>query len=209
MPKFFLLQKKQSSGPKKERLMSRLSSSAVLSKSQSIMSVTPLLEIEDDNSLLAPEILPGLAKSTSTDPDDDCAVPTEVTILGPHDANDGGKDQTEADEKLKEQSQIEVREYRQQLHDTQNLVDHLTMDLNRARLQVAELIKHNTRLLEELKAVAGKDSASLDEYRMLRQELMILKGCLFFGALFIFWGGRADIIAILAFVWILAEIFVH
>ncbi len=157
---------------------------------------------EDDSSLHAPEILPGPVKSISWDHKDDVPVPNEVTIIPTGD--DEARDQWQSD--TRQVMQVEVEEYRQQLAVTQTLIDKLTMDLKKSRLQVAELINHNGLLLDELKAAAGKDNAILEEHRLLKQELYMLKACLFLGALFICCGGRADVIGIVAFVWMLADV---
>ena len=103
-------------------------------------------------------------------------------------------------------AQEEAKKYLQQLNDAQGLVDLLSSELNKSQQQVAALIKHNTRLLDELKKVNSKEGVNVEDHRMLRQELYILKGCLFLGALWIWCGGRADVIGMLAFVWILADV---
>jgi hypothetical protein len=100
----------------------------------------------------------------------------------------------------------EGREHLQQLGNTNELVDKLIKDLNKSRSQAAELINHNTMLLEELKAVAGKDDATIVAHRMMRQELNMLKGGLFFSAIFIFCGGRAELLSLLALVWMVVDI---
>jgi hypothetical protein len=100
----------------------------------------------------------------------------------------------------------EGREHLQQLNNTKELVDKLIKDLLKSRSQTGELINHNTMLFEELKAVAGKDDATIVAHRMMRQELYLLKGGLFFSAIFIFCGGRADLLSLLALVWMVVDI---
>jgi hypothetical protein len=105
-----------------------------------------------------------------------------------------------------EVAEAEATVYLKQLHSTQEFLDILTRDLNKSRGQVAELINQNTILLEELKAVAGKDDASLESHRMMRQELIMLKGCLFFSAIFVFCGGRASLLLLVAAIWMVADL---
>ena len=158
--------------------------------------------IEDDDSLQAPEIVPGLNKCKSSDNYDTWVVPIEVSVIE-DEAGHGAFDTVEGTRVV---SQAEAREFLQQIEYTQKLVDQRTMDLNRSRLQVAELIKQNSRLLRELKAACGQDEATTEEQRMVRQELNMLKVCLFLGTLWIWCGGRADVIGIVAFVWMMADV---
>jgi hypothetical protein len=209
MRKFQLLKKKQPSSttskPRASKSTTTTTTTTMLSPIQTMITNEYPNVIEEDNSLFAPEILPGLVKSTSSDQYDGFSVPLEVTVIdtGDHRAKD---EHSIAREDRRVVSETEVREYLQQIEDTQKLVDQRTMDLNRSRLQVAELIKHNGRLLKELKASSGKDDLSLEEHRMMKQELIMLKACLFFGALWIWLGGRADVIGVVAFVWMLADV---
>ena len=222
MKKFFLLKKKKDTTSKKsKRPLPGKSSPAILTPPKetihSQVQSSPPTEIEDINSMLAPDalqdidlmlapdVLPELVRSGSSDLFDNINIPAEVTVVcALEDEN-----QVETNKEINEVSQVEALEYLHQLQDTQRLVDQLTMGLSRSRSQAAELLKHNSLLLEELKAVAGKDEATLEEHQMIRQEMMVLKGCLFLGALFIGCGGRADVIGILAFVWLVADAFVY
>lgn len=212
MRKFQLLKKKQpttttTTTKNKSRVSKSSTPTTVLSPNEALAGFNFPELIEDDDSFLAPEILPGLVKSTSSsDQDDGFAVPIEVTVIEEllldRAAN---KERNDSGESARKVSEVEVQEYLQQIKDIQKLVDQRTMDLNRSRQQVAELIKHNSRLLQELKATTGKGDASLEDHRMIKQELNVLKFCFFIGALWIWFGGRADVIGIVAFVWILAD----
>lgn len=187
----FQFKKRQSS----KTLTPALSSSPTLKES-----LTPYSE--EENSLQVPEILPGPVKSIFWDNKIEVTVPNEVSILPLGD--DEVRDQWQSD--TREAMKVEVEEYRQQLQATQKMVDKLTTDLKKTRLQASQLLNHNGLLLEELKAAAGKDDATSEEHRLLKQELYMLKACLFLGALFICCGGRADVIGIAAFVWVIADV---
>lgn len=156
------------------------------------------------HSLVAPEILPGLAWSGSSDDDEQTNnIPMEVTIL---DADlDIAKESSTPKENTKVNSE-EVQEYLRELQDTRNLTDQLTTDLQQSKNRVAVLMKQNASLLEKLKEAAGNDNATMEEHRMMKQELYTLKAALFCGAVWIWFGGRADVIGIVAFVWILADV---
>ena len=99
-----------------------------------------------------------------------------------------------------------IMEYQKQLQSTNELVDQLTTDLNKSRNQVAELINHNNILLEELKALAGTDISTLEERQSMRQEMKIMKGTLVFGTLYVLFGGRTDLLALVALVWFVADV---
>jgi hypothetical protein len=136
------------------------------------------------------------------------AIPVEVTVLDNFPEGhslDQTYDVIHQDKRL-EVAQAESKEYLAQLHKTQWLVDQQTRDLNRSRGQVAELINHNMTLLEELKAVAGKDDATLEEPQMLRQELIAIKGSLFLGTLFVLCGGRADMLPLIGLIWMVVDV---
>jgi hypothetical protein len=203
MRKFQLLKNNQTTNDNKPRVSK--STTSMVSPIQTMDTSDYSHVIEEDDSLLAPEILPGLVKSTSSDKYDGWTVPTEVTVIE-QEGDDRAKERGIEGENVREVTEAEVRAYLQQIQDTQKLADQRTMNLNRSRLQVAELIKHNSRLLKELKAATGKDDVTLEEHRMMKQELSILKACLFFGALWIWFGGRADAIGIVAFVWMMADV---
>jgi hypothetical protein len=102
--------------------------------------------------------------------------------------------------------ETERRQFQLQLQSTQELVDQLTRDLNTSRGQVAELIKHNTMMLNELKTVTETEDASLETQQMLRVELFALKACLFVGALFVLFGRKVELIAIMAVGWLAVDL---
>jgi hypothetical protein len=145
---------------------------------------------------------------TSIEEHSPTAIPVEVTVMDNFPEGhslDQTYDVIHQDKRL-EVAQAESKEYLAQLHKTQWLVDQQTRDLNRSRGQVAELINQNMTLLEELKAVAGKDEASLEEPQMLRQELNALKWSLFLGTIFVLCGGRADMLSLIGLVWMVVDV---
>lgn len=162
--------------------------------------------VQDNQAIEKPsaEVFSGPVKSISWDQRDSTTVPNEVTIYSVDD--DASRDRGQRDNYMSHALQVERDEYREQLQLTKSRMEQLAMDLKKSRMQVAELINHNGRLLDELKAAAGKDDVTLEEHRLLRQELYMLKACLFLGAVFICCGGRADVIGIAAFVWIVADV---
>ena len=131
------------------------------------------------------------------------AIPVfEVTVIEDCDAENKKINRKKSVRKVFE---AEAREYQYQLKNANSLLDELTSDLNKSRRQVSELINHNTILLEELKNVASRDMMSGEEHRMLRQEMNMLKGCLFFGAIVVVFGGRVYLFALVALVWLVVD----
>mmetsp|Transcript_125492 Transcript_125492/g.187410 ORF Transcript_125492/g.187410 Transcript_125492/m.187410 type:complete len:220 (+) Transcript_125492:255-914(+) len=144
-----------------------------------------------------------------------CAVPEEVTVV-----SDDGGDMAPVTtisialmiELLKKRNmrlagvEAEARQFQLQLQSTQELVDQFARDLNTSRRQVSALIRQNTMLLNELKTVKEKDDTSLETHQMMKAELFALKTCLFVGAIFILFGGKVELIAVMAVGWLAVDL---
>jgi hypothetical protein len=164
-------------------------------------------ESYDEPDLLTPRTS---IESSSHDGHEAMAVPAEVTVIDDSSAEERSTPPRRyfSNQRVKrlEIAEADARVYLNQLQSTQEFLDILTRDLNKSRGQAAELINQNTVLLEELKAVTGQDDASLESHRMMRQELYMLKGCLLFCAIFLLCGGRADLLVLVAAVWMVADL---
>lgn len=149
-------------------------------------------------------------------------VPTEVSVVEDSlcDFDSNGKLRIEQlqcynnnnSERL-EVAQAEANEYLHHLKNTQSLVDQLTKELNKSRMQVADLISQNRVMLDELKSVGGSGEPAVEEavqqeVHLLEQELLILKICLFCGAVYLCCGGRASVFGIMSIGWLLIQFLV-
>ena len=181
--------------------------------SESLQSLIMAQEIVEESSMVAPEMLPDLVQSYSQSTDGGAttqsrAVPTEVTAIVDEDRSVPCTTQPPAPRNIDfpelETDGMKIEKYTQDLEAALQLIQRLSLDLQKSRLHENQLLKHNQRLLVDLKGSIAKEDIS-DEYRMLKQELMIIKTALFCGVVYIFWGGRTDILGILALVWLLVD----
>ena len=100
----------------------------------------------------------------------------------------------------------EAKEYKRQLDNTAGLLDIVTEDLNTAREQTKELMEKNTLLLNALEMAKEKEASSIETQDMLRGELSILKGCLFVATVYIMIGGKVELVAFMALVWLATDL---
>jgi len=142
------------------------------------------------------------------------AFPVEVTVRGgsssvvdnvSHSAEQEAGPSSPGEESCRRDAD-ENYQYCQQLVQTQVLVDQLTSELNRSRLEVAQLQEHNAFLLKELQASQGHDPASAQTLSLLQTELRWLKGGLFVGVVFLWCGGRKDLLGLVALVWLFVDV---
>jgi hypothetical protein len=130
-------------------------------------------------------------------------IPFEVTVVEEH---AGVSAFVQMDQRL-EQAEMEAQEYRQQLMATQSLLDVISTDLRKERLRVQDLIYQNKRLLTEVMASAGKDEATKHTETMMKQEMLLLKICLFLSMVFVMCGGRPIFLALVVVLWTFVDIF--
>jgi hypothetical protein len=130
-------------------------------------------------------------------------IPFEVTVVEEH---FGGSAYVQMDQRL-EQAEMEAQEYRQQLMATQSLLDVISTDLRKERSRVQDLIYQNKRLLTEVMASAGKDEATMHTETMMKQEMLLLKICLFLSMVFVMCGGRPIFLALVVVLWTFVDIF--
>jgi hypothetical protein len=133
-------------------------------------------------------------------------IPMEVTVIDESGFNDHYRG-IGADMKLDE-AQYEAREYFQQLKASKEEVETLSKDLKKSKKQLQELIIHNKTMLDHVKTITKKDEATFDTHAMLKQEITLLKACLFLSMIFVMCGGRAEIIALVVLGWTFADVFV-
>jgi hypothetical protein len=138
-------------------------------------------------------------------------VPVEVTVISDE---SGVKDDYRAirrtDMKLDSMGQeYEAREqYFQQIKASKDEVKTLSKQLKKSKKRVQELILHNTTMLDQLKAITKKEEATVDTHAMFKQEITLLKTCLFLSMIFVMCGGRAEFIALVVFGWAVADVFI-
>ena len=177
-------------------------------------------QIVEESSMVAPEMLPDLVQSYSQSTDGgattttgSCAVPTEVTATMVDEAGvrptvscplPAAPRSTGMDFPPRETDGMKIEKYTQDLEAALQLIQRLSLDLQKSRWHENQLLKHNQRLLVDLKGSIAKEDIS-DEYTILKQELMLIKTALFCGVVYIFWGGRTDILGIVALVWLLVD----
>jgi hypothetical protein len=162
--------------------------------------------------MIAPEMLPDLVQSYSQSTDGGAGsrtVPEEVTAFVQEPRSKSShpqpRDSTTFPQLEEEEEEgIQPETYTQTLEVAQQQVQRLTLELRKSQSHAVELLKHNKRLLAEVKGAIVKEDIS-EEYRMLKQELMIVKASVFCGVVYILGGGRPDIISVLALVWLLVD----
>lgn len=130
----------------------------------------------------------------------------EITVIGESSAEDQLRRRLFSKRDRLGIAEAESREYLEQLNNTKKWVDSLTRDLIKSKNQTSELINHNSILFEELKATAGQDEGSHEAHRIMKQELNIMKGWLFSSAIFLFCGGRSDILALVSLAWMILDV---
>jgi hypothetical protein len=87
-------------------------------------------------------------------------------------------------------------------------VEALSKDLKKSRKKVDELMMHNKAILDKLRKIIKKNEATVDAQALLKQEITLLKACLFLSMIFVMCGGRAEFIALIVFGWAFADVFV-
>jgi hypothetical protein len=187
-----------------ESIAAMTTSAEALNKS--LTSLLMAQDIVEGSSMVAPEILPDLIQSYSLDHDaSPCAVPSEVTALV--DVEDVESLLLHA-RNLKprelDKDAFEVEQLNQALEEAQQQIQRQALELGTSRSQVAELLKHNRRLMVHLQDFIANDDAS-EEYGMLKLELKVIKAALFCGVLYLCWGGRADTVGLLTLVWLMID----
>jgi len=167
-------------------------------------------DIVEQSSMIDPEMLPDLLQTLSHSSDGgdsptSCStVPCEVTALV--------DDETQSRSSIRPDPrhidfpslQKQIEDYTRDLEIAQQHVQRLSFELQKSQLQAAQLLQQNRRLLADLQTAIAKEDMSL-EFRILKQELILLKGSLFCGLLYVFWGGRPYVMAALGIVWLLVD----
>lgn len=170
-------------------------------------------EQEMENEMLSSDHTPTAQREAT----DDGTIPMEIIVIGESpgvkDAADGYRAIGGADiMKLEEAPQVEqyeTREHVQQLLEaSKEEIETLSKYIKKSKKRVQALVIHNTAMLDKLKAIAKRDEAIVDTHTSLKQEITLLKACLFLSMIFVMCGGRPEFIALLVFGWAFADLFV-
>ena len=125
-------------------------------------------------------------------------IPTEINLIDEFGVEDDCK-ATGADMILDEARHLEASKVD---------LETLRKNLKKSRKQVQALIIHNKAMLDKLVMITKKDEATSDTHAILKQEITLLKACLFLSMIFVMCGGRAEFIALVVFGWTIADVFV-
>lgn len=165
-------------------------------------------EIAEGSSMVNPEILPDLLQSFSLEEEKgETTVPSEVTTLieSPRGVPLRILPQSQQDDEDLERKAVQaVESYTEALEEAQQQIQKLKNEVDKSQSRAKDLLKQNKRLMANLKGSLAKDQID-DEYRALKQELILVKVSLLCGVLYIWYGGRADIVGLLALMWLVVD----
>ena len=144
-------------------------------------------------------------ETSSAESEQEHHIPLEVQVFSESSFCEG--DYTPQVHERVAHAEMMAQEYFLQLRAAQELADSLSKELTTSKNQVHNLMIQNQRLLNELKAVAGKDDATVEADVMINQEMTWLKTSLFFSMVFVLCGGKPSFIILLVVLWTAVDIF--
>lgn len=127
-------------------------------------------------------------------------IPTQITII-----NAGLEGEVSLADRL-EGAETQVSFLKAKLENSDDLVESVFKDLERARLCIHDLVHRNVKLASKLKQKRMEDiKEEFEEGEMVIEQYWLLKGSMYVGLFFFFTGGYEYFMASVIFLWLLLE----